>query len=133
MLTPLAIGCATARTLRVQTRSGRVSVGSDQLALLAAGGQALTLLVGEGLVEPIILVSGYDGYIALGSTCTHLGCRVRPGRGAIICPCHGSTYNLQGAVTRGPAQRALTRYPVSIDSHGGISVVLSPEAAEGSE
>ena len=45
---------------------------------------------------------------ALKAECTHLGCLVAPDpEGGFECPCHGSRYDAQGRVTRGPAPRAL--------------------------
>jgi Rieske Fe-S protein len=38
-----------------------------------------------------------------------------PANGVITCPCHGSQYNLDGTVRRGPAQFSLTRYLTSYD------------------
>lgn len=46
---------------------------------------------------------------ALKAECTHLGCLVAPnplGDG-FTCPCHGSQYDRDGTVVRGPAPRAL--------------------------
>ncbi len=50
--------------------------------------------------------------------CTHMGCNVAfgeiSGRG-ITCPCCGSQYDLiTGEVLRGPAQKLLRKYKVTI-------------------
>lgn len=41
--------------------------------------------------------------------CTHLGCTVKwhEEEDRFICPCHGSQYDVQGRVIRGPAPRSL--------------------------
>lgn len=46
---------------------------------------------------------------AISSICTHLGCTVRwhPEKNRFICPCHGSQYDAEGRVVRGPASRSL--------------------------
>lgn len=42
------------------------------------------------------------------SYCTHLGCRIQTyENGQLICPCHGSTFNLDGNSLRGPAAKPL--------------------------
>jgi Rieske Fe-S protein len=43
--------------------------------------------------------------------CTHLGCRQKwnPARGLFECPCHGSEFDLEGNVKRGPATRPMPR------------------------
>lgn len=53
-----------------------------------------------------------DGAIAaLDDRCTHLGCRPNwsPERRLFECPCHGSEFDLDGAVKRGPAKLPLAR------------------------
>jgi glycine/D-amino acid oxidase-like deaminating enzyme/nitrite reductase/ring-hydroxylating ferredoxin subunit len=48
---------------------------------------------------------------ALAARCTHLGCIVHfnDAETAWECPCHGSRFDLDGAVIQGPANRALLR------------------------
>jgi len=62
---------------------------------------------------------------ALNAVCTHLGCVVPWNRAAnkFMCPCHGSQYNYQGKVVRGPAPLSLALAHVN-DSGGKIA--LSP-------
>lgn len=44
------------------------------------------------------------------TSCTHLGCRIKQvENGKFICPCHGSEFNYQGEVVKGPASRSLRR------------------------
>jgi len=49
----------------------------------------------------------YD--FAINAVCTHLGCVVPFNRAALkyICPCHGSQYDFNGKVIRGPAPLSL--------------------------
>ena len=46
---------------------------------------------------------------ALSLVCTHLGCTLSVTSTELSCPCHGSTFNRHGEVTRGPADRPLPR------------------------
>ncbi len=55
-----------------------------------------------------------DRYSAVLTRCTHQGCEAEPEADRIVCPCHGSEYSFSGQVLRGPAERPLTRYPVSV-------------------
>ncbi len=61
---------------------------------------------------PILVVRDKARHFhALSMQCTHMGCPVgAPVRGIITCPCHGSQYDLEGRVRRGPAQLPLARY-----------------------
>jgi len=67
---------------------------------------------------------GYDdnGLYAMSAVCTHAGCTVNPGAVSLNCPCHGTTFDLNGDVTGGPAPRALDHYAVTIDDIGDITV-----------
>jgi len=70
--------------------------------------------------DPTYLVVEQDKTLAtygINAVCTHLGCVV-PWNGAenkFICPCHGSQYNNQGKVVRGPAPLVKTN-PTHLNS-----------------
>ncbi|KAL6012966.1 hypothetical protein ACLOJK_003456 [Asimina triloba] len=53
----------------------------------------------------------------INATCTHLGCVVplNAAEKKFICPCHGSQYNYQGKVVRGPAPLSLALAHADID------------------
>ena len=62
--------------------------------------------------DPYYLITSPNNTLekyALNAVCTHLGCIV-PWNSAeqkFMCPCHGSQYNNEGKVIRGPAPRSL--------------------------
>src|SRR4051794_3372204 len=46
--------------------------------------------------------------VAVSSICTHQRCKLKPEPNqTFLCPCHGSRFDLDGHVTRGPASRNL--------------------------
>lgn len=50
------------------------------------------------------------------SRCTHLGCKIdKTKNDQLICPCHGSTFDLDGNATKGPAVNALGEKEFEID------------------
>ena len=57
---------------------------------------------------PALLIRGTAGFRALSLVCPHLGCTVNPQPEGFTCPCHGSRFDLQGGLLRGPATKALT-------------------------
>jgi Rieske Fe-S protein len=69
--------------------------------------------VGGGTIYPdtvIVVTQPVAGqFKAFSAMCMHLGCVVtKVDQGKIICPCHGSEYNIaDGSVYQGPATRAL--------------------------
>jgi len=60
------------------------------------------------------------GFLALSSTCSHLGCTVpwNEATRTFPCPCHSSLFDITGDVKGPPASRALDLFPVTIE--GGI-------------
>lgn len=63
--------------------------------------------------DPYYLLPGQDGgairNFALRAECTHLGCLANWNRvvNKFVCPCHGSEYDAQGSVIKGPAPKSL--------------------------
>ncbi len=67
-----------------------------------------------------------DSIKAINPVCTHKNCTVEyhPDVNLIICPCHGSTFNLDGTVVKKPASEPLQTYPARI--YKGRVVVKVP-------
>jgi nitrite reductase/ring-hydroxylating ferredoxin subunit/uncharacterized membrane protein len=66
-------------------------------------GKLLPARVGD--VDVLVVRHGADVHAML-DRCNHLGCQLSDGElrdDGIVCPCHGSTFALDGTVVRGPA------------------------------
>jgi menaquinol-cytochrome c reductase iron-sulfur subunit len=63
--------------------------------------------------------------VAFAPQCTHLGCAYHwdQRKKEFLCPCHTSTFSLDGKVTAGPAPRPLDRYQARIE---GGKLLLGP-------
>lgn len=71
----------------------------------------------------VYVVHGSRGFYAFSAVCTHLGCvtRYEPGQDRIVCPCHGSTFDVAGRVMSGPASKRLLRLNLTV--RRGVLVV----------
>jgi nitrite reductase/ring-hydroxylating ferredoxin subunit len=60
---------------------------------------------------------------AFSGVCTHQGCLVNKiESGVISCPCHGSEFTLEGAVSQGPAEEPLAPQTIRVS---GTEIVVS--------
>ena len=57
-----------------------------------------------------LLKKSSNEILAISLVCTHLGCTVRPESNKLACPCHGSLFDANGKVERGPADRDLDKW-----------------------
>lgn len=59
------------------------------------------------------------GFLALSRECTHLGCTVPwvEKEKRFACPCHGSAFDMRGAVVSSPAFRPLDIYSLYIENN----------------
>jgi Rieske Fe-S protein len=66
--------------------------------------------------KPVIVSQPSKGeVVAFSAICTHHGCTVAPKGDQLVCPCHGSTYDLAtGDNTGGPAPSPLAKIPVKV-------------------
>jgi cytochrome b6-f complex iron-sulfur subunit len=83
---------------------------------LATTGQPVELRTASGASAGVAAVrTGAGSFIALGMACTHEGTKVNIQGTIFDCPNHGARFNSSGAVTSGPANRALAQRTVVYD------------------
>jgi Rieske Fe-S protein len=94
-----------------------------------AAGNVSSIVVGSLLAvggEAVVLGRDADGLYAMSAACTHAGCMlsVVNGGGAeeLSCPCHGSLFDANGEVTRGPARAPLPHFQVDVAADGSITI-----------
>ena len=82
-------------------------------------------LISEKNTAWVIRKSNND-IVALAPQCTHLGCAYHwvEQTKEFLCPCHTSTFSIDGEVLTGPAPRALDRYQIKVENNrlliGGV-------------
>jgi Rieske Fe-S protein len=69
-----------------------------------------------------------DEYLALDIKCTHRACDLGYSKEdlLLVCPCHGSQFDLTGAVVKGPATKPLNYYHAELQGDEVIVTVYSP-------
>jgi len=78
-----------------------------------------------------------DDFIALSSTCPHLGCQVRweAQNNRFHCPCHNGVFDPSGVAIGGPpgdAGQQLSRYELKVES-GLLSIAVPPNRLAGAD
>ena len=121
----LAGACASLALRRVTPVDGRLLLPLLQHPELTESGGSLAFLP-DGQETPVfVLALGGERFAALSPICTHLGCTVEIQGERLVCPCHGSTYDREGRVLRGPAEDALHRYPARLSPDGILEITLA--------
>jgi cytochrome b6-f complex iron-sulfur subunit len=120
VLPTLCGGCASERASVIDLPAvvnNTIVLSLDEFPdLVAVGGSVLGKASGHA--SPIVIAHVEDGRFAvLDATCTHMQCTVTYNalNLTLDCPCHESTYELDGRVIGGPAPRPLRTFATSFD------------------
>lgn len=117
-------GCASLVTRTVTPVDGALRLALVHYPELTADAGSLKV-VAKGAADPIyVLALGNRRFAALSPICTHLGCTVEIEESRLVCPCHGSNYDREGRVLRGPAEHPLARYPVELTADDVLVIKL---------
>jgi Rieske Fe-S protein len=91
-----------------RTTSG-VTLAIDTSSPLSSVGNAALVLTSSG--DFLVARTAQDTFVALAALCTHQACTITGfGSQTYVCPCHGSTFDINGRVTGGPAPSSLHQY-----------------------
>jgi cytochrome b6-f complex iron-sulfur subunit len=84
---------------------------------------------------PLAVGRDAQGVYAMTLICTHAGCEMNSqgsvSEQGVACFCHGSEYDANGNVLRGPASSPLEHFQVTISASGAISIDADVSVAEG--
>jgi Rieske Fe-S protein len=101
------------------------AVGPEAFGDIAAGNlSALPVGALRALASaPACIGRDSDGVYAMTLTCTHAGCEIGTvSPQGLVCGCHGSAFDVDGNVVRGPATQPLDHFAVSADAAGSLTV-----------
>jgi cytochrome b6-f complex iron-sulfur subunit len=117
----LLSACASLAARPVPITDGRIRLALAEHPELMRPQGALKILP-HGATDPLYVLRLDDGQFAvLSPICTHQGCTVDIQGPRLVCPCHGSTYDREGQVLRGPAQRSLAQFTTTVSD--GVLVI----------
>ena len=125
---------ASASLVAVACGDGTVSGVPGEILVLPTG--PVTITVGDHpelatvgtfarvLTSIGVKRTGPTSFDALSLVCTHQGCGVTiTSNTQLDCPCHFSRFDGDGAVVRGPADRALGRFNTSYDASTDVLTI----------
>ena len=96
----------------------KVPISQDAIRLPVSGfaNQSMQIVQPEGWFYNIAVQKTEAGqFEALLMECTHQRNQLIASANGFQCPLHGSRFNLDGQVTKGPAERSLKKFTASID------------------
>jgi Rieske Fe-S protein len=70
----------------------------------------------------VVVIRSEQEIYALSLVCPHLGCTVNVTAEQLVCPCHGSAFDREGNVLKGPSPKPLQR--LEVRERGDKLVVL---------
>jgi cytochrome b6-f complex iron-sulfur subunit len=120
VLPTLCGGCTSERVQLIDlpaVENNTIVLSLDEFPELAPVGGSV---VGKasGRASPLVIAHVEDGKFAvLDATCTHMQCTVTYNalNLTLDCPCHDSSYEVDGRVIGGPAARPLRTFATSFD------------------
>jgi cytochrome b6-f complex iron-sulfur subunit len=125
-------GCAADDSLsssanlpRIQaTAAGNViTLAIDAASPLATVGTAAQVQYGSGTL--LVARTTQDAFAAVTAICTHEACTITGYSNQIYtCPCHGSQFDTNGQVKRGPATTALRKYQTQF-ANNQLTITIS--------
>jgi cytochrome b6-f complex iron-sulfur subunit len=90
--------------------NGGITLAIDASSPLSTVGNAA--LVQTTVGEFLVARTAQNSFVALTAICTHQTCTITGfSNQDYVCPCHGSTFDVNGRVLAGPASAPLHQYP----------------------
>ena len=124
--TILRVGAAgSAMVVAMPFACGGAGGGSAPTGPIVAGNVSAISVGSLKVFDNAVLGRDAGGLYAMSAVCTHQGCPVDASGSAIaglVCPCHGSRFDQNGAVTNGPAASPLLHYQVDLAASGAITI-----------
>ena len=113
-------GCGSVDNTPALSAGGERVVNAGSAANYGADG-----VYGAFQERGFYIVRQSEKLFAVSAICTHKKCKLKtePDR-SFYCPCHGSTFDPSGHVTKGPARRDLPVFSTSVSESGQLLVTV---------
>ena len=93
--------------------TGGITVAIDANSPLASAGGAALVQTSTG--NFLVAQTAQNTFVALTAICTHQTCTITGfASQTYVCPCHGSTFDINGRVLGGPAPSPLRQFPAQL-------------------
>jgi cytochrome b6-f complex iron-sulfur subunit len=114
--------------IRVSFAQRRLALSLDKVEKLKTPGGAALLKIERR--EILFVRESEERVCAFNPTCTHKQCTVEYSKDKrrLVCPCHGSNYDLSGKVLNGPAEKPLQVYDAALDSANNRIILTVEES-----
>ena len=109
--------CSSGKTAAAgSSASGALAVENGVLSIpMSSLSDGVGMVSAKGLGDKLFISKGADGsYKALLLNCPHMGGAVKLKEDKLVCGLHGSAFDMDGQVTKGPAKQGLKTYPVEV-------------------
>ena len=132
VLSTILSGCAATDPLsssgnlsKIQATAvnGTITLAIDTNSPLATVGNAAQVQYGNGTL--LVARTAQDTFAAVTAICTHQGCAITGYDSQVYtCPCHGSQFDANGLVKKGPANSPLRQYQTGF-ANNQLTITLS--------
>lgn len=118
-LVPLESAAAGALSNQLLFGNNALTISIDDYAELKEDGGFKVIkevTIGDITDSIIIVRKSEKEFLVYSSVCRHKKCNVKfkKDRDVFVCPCHGSTYDIEGKVIKGPSEKDIPPYKVKL-------------------
>ena len=105
--------CGSVKQITAEIKDRSIRIGKTEFT-----DNTYVIISNMALPAPIYLHKvSEEEYTAFLMLCTHNDCELEATSKMLVCPCHGSEFDLKGEVTEGPAEKPLMEFDVVVSEN----------------
>lgn len=117
-------GCSAGAEMTAVSASQEGIITYNTPGKLKLPGAGEMLEVADTGMKILLIRKDAEGFTALEPVCTHRGCELIKRKDFLDCPCHGSEFDLNGKVLKGPAEEPLRVFRTEFDGKNTVTIFL---------